>query len=284
MGEDLAGAHCWLTVGASVAGTSHADAGEPCADSCGVRELTSVDGRSLLVAVAADGAGSSERAREGAIIACETVLELAKAWACPSDVPAGRPPRDLSSFDGAEVRRWVEAVRSRIEQAASSEERPVRDFSCTLIVALVDESQAVFFQIGDGAVVYRGSEGPYRLAFWPQLGEYANLTWFVTDDDATDHVQSVMAEDVHEVALLTDGLQGLALRFASRDAHGPFFEPMFKRLRKESEDRIEGLRDELTRFLDSAAVNQRTDDDKTLVLATRLSGEQEASPQPAGKG
>ena len=73
------------------------------------------------------------------------------------------------------------------------------------------------------------------------------------------------------MALLTDGLQGLALRFASREAHGPFFEPMFARLRREARRGLDGLHGELARFLDSPAVNQRTDDDKTLVLATRLS-------------
>ena len=103
---------------------------------------------------------------------------------------------------------------------------------------------------------------------WPQSGEYANCTWFVTDDDAAERVQSVAAEGVDEVALLTDGLQGLALRFDTREAHGPFFEPMFARLRAEGEG--EDLREELRAFLGSAPVNQRTDDDKTLVLATRL--------------
>jgi hypothetical protein len=72
------------------------------------------------------------------------------------------------------------------------------------------------------------------------------------------------------VALLTDGLQGLALRFSTREAHGPFFEPMFARLRREREGEPKGLGKELRAFLGSAPVNQRTDDDKTLVLATRL--------------
>ena len=45
---------------------------------------------------------------------------------------------------------------------------------------------------------------------------------------------------------------------------------MFARLRRESAGEPEGLREELRAFLGSAPVNQRTDDDKTLVLATRL--------------
>jgi hypothetical protein len=43
---------------------------------------------------------------------------------------------------------------------------------------------------------------------------------------------------------------------------------MFTRLRAETGS--DGLLAELRAFLESPAVNQRTDDDKTLVLATRL--------------
>jgi hypothetical protein len=246
-----------------------------------VREIPLAQGRSLLVAVAADGAGSAERGREGARIACETVVELADAWA-----RAGRhdePTRDLSAFERADVGEWIGRVRSRIEQAMLPEGREVRDFSCTLVVALVDDARAVFFQIGDGALVYRvAGDRRYSLAFWPQLGEYANLTRFVTDGDALEQVQFAVAENVDEVALLTDGLQGLALRFASREAHGPFFDPMFERLRGDPDQGGDDLSGALVSFLESPAVNQRTDDDKTLVLATRLGPEPGPDPRPEG--
>ena len=214
------------------------------------------------MAVAADGAGTSERAPEGARLACEAVLQQAELW-------ASRAP-DLSTFGREDFLPWLRKARKRIARAARAQERKTRDFSCTLLVALVDEARAVFFQIGDGAIVYRGRDGRYVPALWPQSGEYANCTWFVTDDDAAERLQSATAEGVHEVALLTDGLQGLSLRFDTREAHGPFFEPMFARLRRESEGELEGLHEELRAFLGSAPVNQRTDDDKTLVLATRL--------------
>ena len=67
---------------------------------------------------------------------------------------------------------------------------------------------------------------------------------------------------------VTDGLQMLALNFAGRTAHRPFFEPMFRRLRSAAPG--EGLPLALRRFLNSPAVNGRSDDDKTLILATRV--------------
>jgi hypothetical protein len=262
VGVDLA-TRGWRTLAASVVGTSHASAGLPCADACAARVLRRRRaGGSLLVAVAADGAGTSERAPEGARLACEAVLARARRWA------AGEA--ELSTFGREAFLPWLDEVRARIAAAARDQGRESRDFSCTLLVALVGERGAAFFQIGDGTIVYRRGDGAYVPALWPQTGEYANCTWFVTDEDAAGRVQWTTAEDVHEVALLTDGLQGLALRFATREAHGPFFEPMFARLRREREGQAKGLLQELRVFLGSAPVNQRTDDDKTLVLATRL--------------
>jgi hypothetical protein len=271
VGIDLAGPLRWRTVAASVAGTSHADAGHPCADACAIRHLRTSGGGSVLVAVAADGAGTFEHAPEGARLACEAILEQAElraSGASEGDEPSDRS--DLSRVGREDVLRWVDAARRRIAEAADSERLDVRDFSCTLLVALVDETSAVFFQIGDGAIVHRAEGGGYVPVFWPQSGEYANCTSFVTDEDAADHVQWAVATGVHEVALLTDGLQALALRFVTREAHDAFFEPMFARLRDEPEAEPEGLLGELRAFLDSPPVNQRTDDDKTLVLATRL--------------
>jgi hypothetical protein len=74
-------------------------------------------------------------------------------------------------------------------------------------------------------------------------------------------------EPVDELALFTDGLQMLALHFASRSAHRPFFEPLFTTLREAANP--EALGGPLREFLDSPAVNERTEDDKTLVLAIR---------------
>ena len=72
----------------------------------------------------------------------------------------------------------------------------------------------------------------------------------------------------HSLALLSDGLQMLALNYGTKAAHQPFFAPMFASLRKA--DDAQELLVPLKQFLDSKAVNDRTDDDKTLVLATRV--------------
>ena len=92
---------------------------------------------------------------------------------------------------------------------------------------------------------------------------------FVTDPEFTSALEvEIWHERVDELALLTDGLQPLALHYSTRRTHQPFFAPMFERLRASQPG--EGLAGALRQFLSSAAVNARTDDDKTLVLATRV--------------
>ena len=156
-----------------------------------MRVLTRRSGASLLVAVAADGAGTSERASEGARLACDAIQEQAGLWANGSSPrargirPAGprrrAARRDLAGFAREDVLRFVAAAQTRIVEASRRERLDPRAFSCTLLVALVDEGTAVFFQIGDGAIVYQAEDGSYVPALWPQSGEYANCTWFLTD-------------------------------------------------------------------------------------------------------
>jgi hypothetical protein len=273
MGADLTAAapNAWRTVAASVAGTSHAATGQPCADAWAVHELPLAGGGRLLFAAVADGAGSAECAPDGARVACATAADVAAVWAGEN--------ASLGAFTPDTARAWVEHVRDQLDALARLEGRERRDFAATFLVALVDATGAVFLQLGDGAIVYRAGDGAITPALWPQNGEYANTTWFVTDEEAADLVQLARVPGVDEVALLTDGLQSLALRFASREAHGPFFEPMFRRLRDagpaaggEEDASAAPLDEQLRAFLGSDPVNARTDDDKTLVLATRLGG------------
>ncbi|HEX8825551.1 MAG TPA: protein phosphatase 2C domain-containing protein, partial [Archangium sp.] len=135
-----------------------------------------------------------------------------------------------------------------------------------LLTAVVGEHGSVFAQVGDGAIVVRRG-GDYVPVFWPQVGQYANSTWFLTSRDMEQVLEVTCGEPVDELAVFTDGLQMLALHFASRSVHRPFFESLFSTLREAA--RPEELVVPLRTFLDSPAVNARTEDDKTLVLALR---------------
>jgi hypothetical protein len=249
----------WKLVAQSVAGSSHLRGQQPCQDSCRAVCEPLHDEQILLVAVA-DGAGSAQHAERGAQLACEIVLQRIVA-----DVRDGLTVARIE-LDTAHY--WLDEARRELGREAEQRGVTPRALACTLLLAVIGESAAAFAQIGDGAIITRyGDE--YRPVFWPQAGEYANSTNFLTDADFSQLLEfAQFPERIDEVAAFSDGLQRLALNLAARAGHRPFFEPLFARLR--AAEKGEELSEPLRQFLTSPRVAQRSDDDKTLILATRV--------------
>lgn len=212
-----------------------------------------------MVAACADGAGSAELSQEGARIACTRIVQLV----C-RDLQAGLV---ADQIDRAQFVDWFRSVRAAIEEEAQARQVLSRQLACTLLVVVAGSSTTAVAQLGDGAIVVRGTDG-FVAAFWPQTGEFLNLTHFVTDDTFERAMEVAKLGRVDEVAMMTDGLQMLALDYAKRVPHQQFFRPMFDALR--ASDAPDELLVPFRRFLDSPQVNDKTDDDKTLVVATRL--------------
>jgi hypothetical protein len=263
MGIDMNAAG-WRYIDASAVGTSHSKSGTPCQDSYRCELRISPAGEQVFIAVVADGAGSAARAEVGSALVCETFITVATNF-----IETGAPVTDVSE---PIPEQWVIAIREKVTEAANSEGRAARDFAATMLAVVVGRDHAACLQIGDGAIVVADSEeGIYQPVFWPDRGEYANTTNFVTEGDALEHLQfTSINRNLIEVAILSDGLQGIALNYQQRSAHEPFFKGFFSPLRREPSGRREKLSDSLTSFLSSSIVNEKTDDDKTLVLATRL--------------
>jgi hypothetical protein len=248
----------WKLLYGSAAGTSHERLGDPCQDYAhGV--ILAAGNSAVLVAACADGAGSAFQASLGARLACLGFIRVAS-----EALRDGLPVRDI---DVQRVLGWLERVRGVMSLEACLRNLELGDLACTLLTGIIGEDAAVFSQVGDGAIVYREGEG-LQTVFWPQAGEYASTTFFLTGRDFRERLAfRSLGQRVDELAVLTDGLQPLALHYASRTVHTPFFEPMFEAIRRTAE--VEDLEAPLRQFLISKPVNDRTDDDKTLVLATR---------------
>jgi hypothetical protein len=167
---------------------------------------------------------------------------------------------------------WTTVIQSALGKEAESMSRDRRDFACTLLGVVVGNLCAACFQIGDGVMVVADSEEhAYGHVFWPDRGEYANTTHFVTQEEALEHLQfECVRREIVDVALLTDGLQGIALNYQQQTAHVPFFRGLFAPLRTLGEGRSDEMSRSLVEFLSSPRVNEKTDDDKTLVLACRM--------------
>jgi hypothetical protein len=227
-------------------------------------QLVSPEGLPVLVAVASDGAGSAVAAADGAQMACQTFVAVVTKY-----VERGELVSQTSSIL---ANQWLESFRDHIQKAACEASLTPRDFACTLLAVVVSPDGSMFMQVGDGAIVVRdATSDEYDWVFWPQSGEYANTTYFATDPLVAEYLQiDQTTRAVEDVALFTDGLQPLVLNYATKTAHTPFFHKVFHVLRSAVEYDPRVLSQSLRLYLDTDAVNDRTDDDKTLVLATRL--------------
>jgi Protein phosphatase 2C len=255
----------WKLISASALGTSHQRRGEPCQD-CGLARTIQANGDTILVACCSDGSGSAVHSQIGSQLACENVARVV-AEALQSGLR-------VEDIDRERVLLWHREVLTCLEKEAIQRLCAPRELACTLLTAVIGDHVAVFSQIGDGAIVVSADDS-YDPVFWPQSGEYINATNFLTDDGFEQRLEFCSwNETVDDVALFTDGLQMLVLHYAERTAHPPFFAPLFKRLRESAA--TEELQASLKRFLDSARVNERTDDDKTLIVATRRAADASA--------
>lgn len=204
-----------------------------------------------------DGAGSAARGGEGA----ELAIDAAVTFVADKVERGGFMPSAALATD------VVRAARERIHAVAESQKLEPRDFACTFLGVLTASNGTLVLQVGDGGVVIDTGAG-LDLAVVPMSGEYANMTYFVTDENAEAVLETKIYPDrALKVAVFTDGIQRLALDLATNSPYVPFFRPFFDGMAKATEEQQDQLERLLRNFLASQAVNERTDDDKTFALA-----------------
>jgi len=247
----------WRYISSSVTGKSHILRNEKGQDYARAGSVNR-SGEDIFIGLVADGAGSTGNGGTGAVIACDTV------FSCILDtITRGCP---VAAISHEEIADWVRQARERIGEAAARTGSPVRDYACTLVGAIVGGT-AVFFQIGDGAIVISPDDA-YEAVFWPQQGEYANMTNFISDDAFLNNLMVAKRDTPpRRVALFSDGLQNLALSYTKKAVHAGFFNPLFEFLKNNVDNEYTNLSSHLRNFLNRDEIHARNDDDKTLILA-----------------
>lgn len=248
----------WRVIGASVMGVRHQRTGTPCQDYWGHRPLA--DG---VVAIAvADGAGSAPLAAEGAHAMVENALAaIGTIW-------ERYRPASRQAWRGI-VTQAFQVAQQRLLLRAAAASQPPRAYAATLLVAIMSPELLVCGVVGDCAAVVAFKGGELHSLCKPQRGEYANQTYFATHHDLGVQLDVQLVEGVVEhLALMTDGLLSLALNLEENRPFAPFFTPLFA-FASETMNEQEANK-ALATFLASDRVNQRTSDDKTLVLLTRV--------------
>jgi hypothetical protein len=247
----------WRVLGASEVGTSHIAMGRGCEDSCWAQVGATASDMPFLQLFVADGAGSASNGGEGAELAIQSAVAFI-------DKKLQLPEFGLNDELATQC---VIAIREKVYARADSLGLKARDFACTFLGVLSCKMGTLVLQIGDGGIVLDVGHG-LEVPVVPMAGEYANMTHFLTDEDAINLMVTKAFPDIAlRVAVFSDGLQRLALNMADNTAYEPFFSNFFKVLGGSTTDQEDQLNGALVRFLQSSAVNDRTDDDKTLVLA-----------------
>jgi len=245
----------WQVVGTSVIGTSHVTSGKPCQDSHGFRIL----GEDLIFVVVADGLGSADHSEIGSHLAVDAAL-----ISLTDDFLAQPVPTDETSQ--ACLEKAFAAARAVLEARAVADGIELRDLGTTLICVICTSEWVAIGQIGDGAVVARLSDGSMQTLSAPQRGEYANETIPLTTRDALNLVRYCLHKtQTRSMAVISDGLQNLALVNPDYHPFEAFFVPFFKIIQQPTD--LVNVRLRLDNFLASERICGRTDDDKTLVLA-----------------
>ena len=129
-----------------------------------------------------------------------------KAKECRDIADKERSPEDKAAWLRL-AEGWLARFQSEIAARAEAEGLRPRDFACTVLAAIVGADAAAFLQIGDGAMVVSCPEEPdeYVWVFWPQRGEYENLTFFATDEGAPEQLDFAFVENrIEEVAVFTE--------------------------------------------------------------------------------
>jgi hypothetical protein len=105
-------------------------------------------------------------------------------------------------------------------------------------------------------------------------GEYANVTYFLTSPNASEIFlwESRNSEEFDHAILFTDGIQRLVLNVENKTAHTPFFQKIVGNFNDEIIGYSEKFSANIQLLLESEAVNSRTDDDKTLIVAVKNLG------------
>ena len=251
----------WRIVYASEVGTSHTFSEIPCQDSCWGNVELLPNKQPLLSIFVADGAGSAEKGGEGAELAIEAAAKFV----------AKKIKQGEFGLNDKLATELIMAVRAHIFLFAEFTNLKARDYACTFLGILSSPLGTIALQIGDGGIVLDIGNG-LEVAVEPMSGEYANMTNFITDDDAiAAFVSKSYPDPALRVAVFSDGIQRLALNIAKNIPHEPFFNPFFNNLKKISNEQENMLHPLLVNFLRSQAVNERTDDDKSLAIAVWIS-------------
>jgi len=182
----------WKYAAASVRGKSHIKQNLPCQDR--VRAILEDD---IAVCALSDGAGSYNYPEIGA----ETVTNIL-CNTMKSDF------KILFERDEGQIKDYLlYTLRHYLFCTSYVMNTDIREYASTLLFVVIHEDNYISGHIGDGVIgVLRN--GNIEVLSHPENGEFHNITYFVTDPTAHEHlrIQKGKLEDTTGFILMSDGV------------------------------------------------------------------------------
>ena len=182
----------WKSVGCEVQGKGHVKMGIPCQDK------TICLTRNGVTAIAlADGAGSSMLSHYGA----ECVVKSATLFVIDNY------EKLLSNDDGKSVKHDIlDYILKQLFIKAEELDCDVDALASTLLLVAVFEDSYLIIHIGDGVIGYLDGT-QLKVASAPENGEFANVTTFVTSNEALKSMRLFkgLLNDISGFVMMSDG-------------------------------------------------------------------------------
>ncbi len=242
---------------ASVQGPAHAASDKPREDAFAI----AIEG-GCAIAVLCDGAGSASKAALGA-----TGFSLSVREAILQAISLDSAALEQSFRDA--VVEGVEAFRKVILRRGLA----LRDHHATLLALVALPDRTLTAHVGDGLIGV-APDGHWAGACLsaPQNGEFANETFFVTEEDWSKRLRCdghPPLEPNGAAVILTDGAMPFVIGAGERGLEPDFMAPVSRFLRSEAAG---PAAEALAGTLDSADSRRISSDDKTVVWIAREVG------------
>ena len=239
----------WQFFQCAVTGRGHEQRQIPCQDKTYKFEYDGVSVISL-----ADGAGSARLSHYGASRVSEFIAkDLAENF-----------NKYYTNPNGVEVKKYmITVLKTELEALAEKHQCSIKDFASTLLFAAVKDDKFIIGHIGDGVIGYI-KNNEIKVATHPSNGEFANVTVFVTSNDAISSFRLLKGTT-------KSGIDGFVL--FSDGTENSFYDKRNKKISNAVKDimnlvrvaKAEKIKDRITDFFERK-IKQATTDDCSMAI------------------
>lgn len=197
----------WKQCGVAVQGKDHIEAGVVCQDNVACAAAHGVYAIAL-----SDGGGSRKFSEIGSEFSTRAATELLTARFDDYydrmeriKTGGGKASEMLLALRLEILDHILNALRTQV-----TAERSLADFGCTLQFAAVKDGRYIAGHVGDGviaALYQRGLSRRVEVLSHPENGDGPNITFFITDHNAKDHLRLLHGEcrQLEGILMMSDG-------------------------------------------------------------------------------